>query len=82
MLMWLYHPIANVAILEIQGTSVYLSEYVLEPSFFEKDYIVPEREMSLTMYGMPDVYREFKFAPFTCDSKPASSLLVAHFCDR
>lgn len=35
--------------------------------------------MSLTMYGMPDVYTELEFAPFTCDSKPASSLWVAHF---
>ena len=31
------------------------------------------------MYGMPDVYRDLEFAPFTCDSKPASSLWVSHF---
>ena len=79
MLMWLYHPIADMAILEIQGTDVDLSAYVLELAFFKKDLIVPEREMSLTMYGMPDVYTDLEFAPFTCDSKPASNLWISHF---
>ena len=79
MLMWLYHLIADMAILEIQRTGLDLSAYVLELSFFEKAFIAPEREMSLTMYGMLDVYTELEFAPFTCDSKPASSLWVAHF---
>ena len=28
---------------------------------------------------MPDVYSDLEFAPFTCDSKPASALWVSHF---
>ena len=81
MVMWLYHPIADMAILEIQcGEKIDLSPYVLDLDFFEKDInIVPEREVSLTMYGMPDLYTDLEFAPFTCDSKPASSLWIAYF---
>lgn len=81
MVMWLYHPIADMAVLEIQcGDKIDLSPYVLDLNFFEKDInIVPEREVSLTMYGMPDLYTDLEFAPFTCDSKPASSLWIAHF---
>ncbi len=81
MVMWLYHPIADMAILEIQcGDKIDLSPYVLDISAFEQNFdIVPEREMSLTMYGMPDIYTDLEFAPFTCDSKPASSLWISHF---
>lgn len=81
MVMWLYHPKADMAVLEIQcGDKIDLSPYVLELNFFEKDFnIVPEREVSLTMYGMPDLYTDLEFAPFTCDSKPASSLWISHF---
>ena len=81
MVMWLYHPIADMAILEIQcGDKIDLSPFVLDLSLFVNDFsVVPEREMSLTMYGMPDIYTDFEFAPFTCDSKPASSLWVSHF---
>lgn len=81
MVMWLYHPIADMAILEIQcGEKIDLSPYVLDLSFFENDFnVVPERELSLTMYGMPDIYTDLEFAPFTCDSKPASSLWISHF---
>lgn len=81
MVMWLYHPIADMAILEIQcGDRIDLSPYVLDLTVFEKDFtIVPEREASLTMYGMPDIYTDLEFAPFTCDSKPASSLWISHF---
>lgn len=81
MVMWLYHPIADMAILEIQcGDKIDLSPFVLDLSLFVNDFsVVPEREMSLTMYGMPDVYTDLEFAPFTCDSKPASSLWVSHF---
>ena len=79
--MWLYHPIADMAILEIQcGEKIDLYPYVLDLSFFEHDFnAVPERELSLTMYGMPDIYTDLEFAPFTCDSKPASSLWISHF---
>ena len=88
MVMWLYHPIADMAILEIKcgktiPCSPYffdLSPYVLELSFFESNFNdVPERESVLTMYGMPDVYTDLEFAPFTCDSNPASNLWVSHF---
>lgn len=88
MVMWLYHPIADMAILEVKcGRTIKcppftfdLSPYLLGISFFEGDFnCVPERETSLTMYGMPDVYSDLEFAPFTCDSNPASNLWVAHF---
>lgn len=81
MVMWLYHPIADMAVLEIQcGDKIDLSPYVLDLDFFEQDInIVPEREVSVTMYGMPDLYTDLEFAPFTCDSKPASSLWISHF---
>lgn len=81
MVMWLYHPLADMAILEIQcGDKIDLSPYVLKLHFFEKNFLaIPEREESLTMYGMPDIYTDLEFAPFTCDSKPASSLWISHF---
>ena len=81
MVMWLYHPVADLAILEIQkNDKLDLSPYLLDINIFENDFnVVPERETTLTMYGVPDVYAELKFAPFTCDSKPASDLWVAYF---
>lgn len=81
MVMWLYHPVADMAILEVQcGEKIDLSPYVMELKSFEKDFnSVPEREMSVTMFGMPDVYTDLEFAPFTCDSKPASSLWISYF---
>lgn len=81
MVMWLYHPIADIAILEVEpNEKLDLSLYVLPISFFEKSFSsVPERESIVTMYGMPDVYSDLEFAPFTCDSYPASDLWVAHF---
>jgi len=81
MVIWLYHPIADIAILEVENKdSLNLSLYVLPTSFFVKDFTaVPERESILTMYGMPDVYPHLEFAPFTCDSYPASNLWVAYF---
>ena len=88
MVMWLYHPIADMAILEVKcgDKLVYppftfdLAPYLLDISFFEKNFnSVPEREASLTMYGMPDVYSDLEFAPFTCDSNPASNLWVSYF---
>ena len=81
MVMWLYHPIADIAILEVDANSqLNLSTYILPISFFENDFDnVPERETVLTMYGMPDVYTDLEFAPFTCDSNPASNLWVSLF---
>ena len=88
MVMWLYHPIADMAILEVKreteimdsDNTFDLSSYLLNISFFEQDFTsVPERELSLTMYGMPDVYIDLEFAPFTCDSNPASNQWVAYF---
>lgn len=81
MVMWLYHPVADMAILKVQcGNKIDLSPYVMKLNLFEKNtQSVPERETSLMMYGMPDVYTKLEFAPFTCDSKPASSLWIAHF---
>ena len=81
MVMWLYHPVADIAILEIQKNDMLdLSAYLLDIDLFVNDFnIIPERECTLTMYGMPDVYTDLKYAPFTCDSKPASDLWVSHF---
>lgn len=87
MVIWLYHPIADMAILKVKNGNVInctshnfdLSPFILDISFFEKEFIVPERESGLTMYGMPDVYTDLEFAPFTCDSNPASNLWVSHF---
>lgn len=81
MAIWLYHPIADIAILEVkEQADIDLSEYVLDIGLFEKDYSnIPEREDSVTMYGLPDVYTDLKFSPFTCDCKVASDLWVAHF---
>ncbi len=87
MVMWLYHPIADMAILEVKCSNKIqcppftfdLSSYLLDISFFEENFDhVPERESSLTMYGMPDVYTDLEFAPFTCDSNPASNLWTAY----
>lgn len=81
MVIWLYHPIADIAILEVNEKSqLDLSAYVLSINAFESVFSnVPERESTLTMYGMPDIYADLEFAPFTCDSNPASSLWVAGF---
>lgn len=81
MVMWLYHPIADIAILEVESNETLdLSLYVLPISFFEKSFAnIPERESIVTMYGMPDVYKDLEFAPFTCDSYPASNLWVSGF---
>ena len=81
MVIWLYHPIADIAILEVERSSnIDLSLYVLPISVFENDFNnVPERESIVTMYGMPDVYTDLEFAPFTCDSYPASNLWVSYF---
>lgn len=88
MVMWLYHPIADMAILEVKcgkeiKVSPYtfdLSDYLLNLDFFECNFgVVPERESIVTMFGMPDVYTDLEYAPFTCDSSPASNLWLAHF---
>lgn len=81
MVMWLYHPVADIAMLEIQqDNGLDLTPYLLDINMFVNDFnIVPERESNLTMYGMPDIYTDLQFAPFTCDCKPASDLWVAHF---
>ena len=81
MVIWLYHPIADIAVLEVEpNKNLDLSLYVLPISFFEKNFTnVPERESIVTMCGMPDVYTELEFAPFTCDSYPASNLWVSYF---
>lgn len=81
MVIWLYHPIADIAILEVEkSANIDLSLYVLPISVFEKDFNnIPERESIVTMYGMPDVYTDLEFAPFTCDSYPASNLWVSYF---
>lgn len=78
---WVYHSAADIAILAVlQNDKLDLSSHVLEQQFFEKNFSnVPGREEELTMYGMPDVYIDLEFAPFTCDSRPASNLWVAHF---
>lgn len=81
MVVWLYHPVADMAILEIKPCEdIDLSPYILDVSFFVNDFgIVPDRETTLTMYGMPDVFTDLEFAPFTCESKPASGLWKSHF---
>lgn len=81
MVMWLYHPLADIAILEVDNNNqLDLSTYIMPISFFESNFNnVPERETVLTMYGMPDVYTDLEFAPFTCDSNPASNLWVSFF---
>ena len=81
MVIWLYHPIADIAVLEVEpNKKLDLSLYVLPISFFEKSFTsIPERESIVTMYGMPDVYADLEFAPFTCDSYPASNLWVSYF---
>ncbi len=58
MVIWLYHPIADIAVLEVEPNKrLDLSLYVLPISFFEKSFTsIPERESIVTMYGMPDVY--------------------------
>ncbi len=88
MVMWLYHPVADMAILEVKcGNNVNiqpftfdLTPYLLDITFFEGDFnSVPERETRLTMYGMPDVFTDWEFTPFTCDSYPASDLWITRF---
>ena len=81
MVMWLYHPIADIAILEVENNNdIDLSLYVLPITFFECNFAnIPERESIVTMYGMPDVYTNLEFAPFTCDSYPASNLWISYF---
>lgn len=81
MAMWLYHPIANIAILEVTAQDgLDLSPYLLPVSMFIDSFNnSPEREESLTMFGIPDIYTDLEFAPFTCDCNPASNLWVAHF---
>lgn len=81
MVIWLYHPIADIAILEVNDNCrLDLSAYVLSIDSFESDFAnVPERESSLTMYGMPEVYGDLEYAPFTCDCNPASSMWVSNF---
>lgn len=81
MVIWLYHPTADIAILEVTKLrDIDLQQYILDLQLFVNDFnIIPERELTLTMYGMPDVYTDLKFSPFTCDSKPASDLWVSYF---
>ena len=88
MVMWLYHPIADMAVLEVKcGCEIRCSPflfditpYLLDLSFFASDFsFVPERESNLTMFGMPEVYTDLEFAPFTCDSNPASNIWISHF---
>lgn len=81
MAMWLYHPIADIAILEVTFKgNLDLSPYLLPIEMFVNSFSdSPEREDSLTMFGMPDVYSDLEFAPFTCDCNPASNLWVSHF---
>ena len=81
MVIWLYHPTADIAILEVTKLQdIDLQQYILDLQLFVNDFnIIPERELTLTMYGMPDVYTDLKFSPFTCDSKPASDLWVSYF---
>lgn len=81
MVIWLFHPIADIAILEVDSSvKLDLTAYVLSITMFEGVFNnVPERESPLTMFGMPDVYSDLEYAPFTCDSNPASSLWVSYF---
>ena len=81
MVIWFYHPIADIAILEVKNSDgIDLSSYILSTDMFEKKFeCIPEREDSLTMFGMPEVYADLEFAPFTCDCNPASNLWVAYF---
>ena len=81
MAMWLYHPVADIAILEVTSKdNLDLSAYLLPISMFADSFDTsPEREDSLTMFGMPDIYTNLEFAPFTCDCNPASNLWIAHF---
>lgn len=80
MAMWLYHPISDIAILEVKGNAIDLTPYLLNINSFIDDFNkTPDRENTMTMYGIPDVYTDLKFAPFTCDCKPASDLWVSFF---
>lgn len=81
MAMWLYHPVADLAILEVDASAYGLVEdrYIPIDKFENCFDVVPDRESKLTMFGMPDVYTELQFAPFTCDCNPASDSWVAYF---
>ena len=78
---WIHHDVADIAILKVEEgmeeSKVDLLKYAIPLKFFSKRFEdIPEREMTLTMYGTPDIYLDQKFAPFTCDCNPASDLTV------
>ena len=52
MVIWMYHPIADIAILEVEsGDKIDLSQYILDLNLFVPDFSdIPEREKTLTMY--------------------------------
>lgn len=54
MVIWLYHPTADIAILEVTKTKdIDLAQYILDLQLFVNDFnIIPERESTLTMYGI------------------------------
>lgn len=81
MVIWLQHPIADISILEIkERNEIDLTEYYLDLRLFVNDFNdIPEREDSVTMFGLPDVYIDLKLSPFTCDCKVASDLWISYF---
>ena len=81
MAMWLYHPVADMAVLEVSDAiKNNLIEYTLDLTGFASRFEdVPERESELTMFGLPEVYTDLPYAPFTYNCKVASDLWVAHF---
>ncbi len=73
--MWIYHTDADLAILKVENKEYDLTQYVIDINLFESDINkVPEREETLVMYGIPELYTKYPFTPFTCDSKPISDL--------
>lgn len=78
---WLYHPIADLAILKVKGKApIDVSPYAIDVSCFANNFdIYPDRDLLLTAFGLSEIPDSLPFMPFTYDSFPSSDLWMWYY---